>query len=366
MTTKEERERLKARYAANGHVPADYAGSVLITVTPERVTWVWRSRMAEGKFTVLDGDPGLGKSTAVLDIAARVSRGSPFPGEIKTREPRGVVLLSAEDGLADTIVPRLTAAGADLTRIYAMTGTLDARGIEQSVTIPESIPAIENAIIGMDAALLVIDPLMAYFSQSVNANNDQQVRTALKPLAEMLERTKCSAILIRHMTKSDTKHALYRGGGSIGIIGAARFGLMVARDPDNESSRVIAPTKCNIGPEPPSLRYALESVPGSDVARVVWGVEASPYSAVDLLGAASDDGEAEDRDEAEEWLRHLLEKGPVTAQQCWKDARKQGYGERAIRRAKKRLRVIARPDNFGGDWTWSLPIASEIVRDPWN
>jgi hypothetical protein len=315
--------------------------------------------MALGKMTVFDGDPGLGKSTALLDVAARITTGAPLPGEVSPRLPRGVVLLSAEDGLADTIVPRLLACGAQMSRIYAMTGVL--RGTtDMGVTIPDCLPDIAAALVRMEASLLVIDPLMAYFSSSVNANNDQQVRTALKPLATMLEQTHVACAMIRHMNKADTKQALYRGGGSIGIIGAARFGMMVARDPDDEESRVLATTKCNLAVEPPSLKYRLESVPGTDVARVAWYGESSPYSAQQLLDAKTD--EDDDGEEVDAWLRHLIPEQGVTRAYVTKEARKSGYSERQIRRAVKRLRISSKPSDFGGEWVMHLPTQSLTVR----
>ena len=160
--------RSVSRYApaaeSNGHA-VEPVMQLISEVEPEQVTWLWPGQLAEGKITVLDGNPGLGKSTAALDIASRISRGDALPDGTQLERPRGVVLLSAEDGLADTIAPRLMAAGADTSRLFAMTGVLGVDGVEIGVTIPDQIPAIERAILTADAALLVVDPLMAYFSE---------------------------------------------------------------------------------------------------------------------------------------------------------------------------------------------------------
>ena len=181
------------------------------------------------------------------------------------------------------------------------------------------------------------------------------MRRALAPLMEMLTRTRCAAILVRHLTKAQAADALYRGGGSIGIIGAARFGLLVGKDPDNEDNRIIAPTKCNIGPEPPSLRYVLEGVPGTDVARVMWDDEPSKYGANDLLEMASEDGDRTERDEAGEWLLDYLAGGPKPAVEVFREARKAGHADKTLKRAKKAVGVKSLKSAFGmgNAWAWA-------------
>ena len=206
------------------------------------------------------------------------------------------------------MVPRLTAAGADLARVYIMQGVRAADGELDPVTLPGALAAIERAIRGHDAALLIVDPLMAYLGADTNAHRDQDVRRALAPLATLLDRTGCAGLLIRHLNKAQTSAALYRGGGSIGIIGAARFGLLVAKDPEDAAARILAPTKCNIGPEPPALRYRLEGVPGSDAARVAWDAAPVSANAADLL-AGSDDANRSELGEARDWLKDFLSGG---------------------------------------------------------
>src|SRR5262245_48882610 len=148
--------RLSAAYTAHGNPSSngyavEPAGILASHVQPEQVRFLWSGRLACGKSTMVDGDPGLGKSTMALDIAARISTGRPLLGCAAGSEPRGVVLLSAEDGAADTIVPRLTVAGADLARFYIMRGVKDTESAEAPVTLPASLPAIEAAIEKVDA-----------------------------------------------------------------------------------------------------------------------------------------------------------------------------------------------------------------------
>jgi hypothetical protein len=346
-------QRLGVLQNGHGHEPI---GTLARDVAPERVSWLWRGRLALGKISLIDGDPGLGKSTAALDIAARVTDDRPLPGSGVASAARGVVVLSAEDGAADTIVPRLMAAGADLGRVFIMTGVRASDGTEEAVTVPGSLAAVERAITDLDAALLIVDPLMAYLGTDTNSNRDQDVRRALAPLAAMLERTACAGWLIRHLNKAQAVAALYRGGGSIGIIGAARFGLLVAADPDDADARILAPLKCNIGPSPPALRYRLIGVPGTDVARVEWDTESVSFDAAGLLAAAA--GGDEDRSalqEAAEWLTDYLAGGPKPADDALRDSRKDGIAERTLRRAKSLVGVQSRRTDGDTAWRWHLP-----------
>jgi RecA-family ATPase len=215
--------------------PIDGNGLAVVTmanVLPERVNWLWPGRIPYGKLTVLDGDPGQGKSTVTTDLAARVSTGSPLPtGE---RPRRGaVLLLSAEDGAADTLRPRLEAAGADLTRVHLLDHVATGDG-PRPPELPTDLPAIREVIKRERIALVVVDPLMAFLAETVNTRIDHAVRRALHPLKELAEHTGAGVLVVRHLNKSGEGSALYRGGGSIGIIGAARSGMMVGTDPAAE------------------------------------------------------------------------------------------------------------------------------------
>jgi hypothetical protein len=224
--------------------PAPVSGravTVLVSdVEPETVEWLWEGRIPFGKITVLDGDPGLGKSLLTLDTAARLSSGGELPDGGRC-EPAGVVILSCEDGLGDTIRPRLEAAGADLSRIAALVAVKGASGTQLLPTLEENVLQIAEAIDCVAARLVIIDPLMAYLGRDVNSYRDQDVRAVLAPVAEMADRTGVAVVVVRHLRKSREGGAILAGGGSIGIIGAARSGLMVARHPeDDKQARACA------------------------------------------------------------------------------------------------------------------------------
>jgi hypothetical protein len=339
-------------------------GKLLSGVEPEAVSWLWPSWLALGKLALVDGDPGLGKSAMTLDLAARVSSGVAFPDGAKC-EPAGVVLLSAEDGLADTIRPRLDAAGADTSRILALATVPDENGHDRLLSIPEDLPLIETGMRRVGANLLVIDPLMAFLSGDTNSHRDQDVRRALAPLAGLAERTGAAVLVIRHLNKAAANNPLYRGGGSIGIIGAARMAFVVGKEPQDENRRVLAPTKNNLAMLPQSLVFELEEAESGSV-RVNW-LGNSEVSAKDLLATPQDQEHADVRSEAVEFLNEVLADGPLPAKQVIEEADDAGISERTLARAKKMVGVMSyREGETGergkGQWLWKLPVV-DLVDD---
>ena len=186
--------------------------------------------------------------------------------------------MSAEDGVADTIRPRLDAAGADLARVHVIDHVLDKRGEPIPVTLA-AIDEIDRHITETSARLLIIDVLMAYMPG--DAYKDQEVRKALTPLAKVAERTGCTMLLLRHLRKSKSGEPVYLGGGSIGIVGAARAGFIVTRDPDRDEVRVFASVKSNLANAPKSLAYRLVGT-GNGAVAVEWLGE-DQRSAAELL-----------------------------------------------------------------------------------
>jgi RecA-family ATPase len=326
----------------------------LSSVAVEEVDWLWPGRIPRGKITVLDGDPSLGKSTLSLDLAARVSAGRPLPGDHGEFEPAAVILMSAEDGMGDTIRPRLEEAGGDPWYIHSFEGISNEPGVVVPATIPTHVPELGDLIERHHAALVIIDPLTAYLHGGHNAYRDQDVRGALKPLARVAEQTGAAILVIRHLSKSGGANALYRGGGSIGIIGAARAGLIVAPDPDDRQRSILAVTKSNLAAKPDALAYRL--VPGDthQVARVQWE-GTTKHTADDLLALDDTDGTA--RDEAIEFLTDLLSNGPVPSDEVKRAASAAGLAWSTVRRVKDRVGAVSRRSGFGseGKWSWCIP-----------
>lgn len=254
----------------------------LADVQPEQISWLWPGRIPAGKLITLDGDPCLGKSALALTIAATVTRAGQWPDGTRCERPGDVLIMSAEDGLADTIRPRVDAAGGDLTRVHVIEHGLDATGQPMALTLGET-DQIERHITETAASLLIIDVLMAYMPG--DAYKDQNVRKALTPLAKVAERTDCAMLLLRHVRKSKGGEPVHLGGGSIGIAGAARAGFIVARDPDRpDDVRLLASVKSNLASPPKSLAYQLVGTRKDSVesVRVEWLGE-DERTAADLL-----------------------------------------------------------------------------------
>ena len=331
----------------------------LADVEPEDVRWLWPGRVPLGKVTIIDGDPDLGKSTLTLDLAARATTGSPMPdGLVSDLDgPVDVVLVSIEDGAADTIRPRADAAGADVSRIHLLNDVeiIDDEGATKTLPwiMPRDLDMLRQAIEEAGAKLVILDPLSGVVDSKVNLHNDQDTRTALRPLASMADEMGFAVVALRHLNKSGGQNAKHRGGGSIAIIGAARSGLLVGLDPDDdtEETKVIATTKHNLAKPVPSLRYKLVAAAENDaVARVEWLGE-SPLSAGALLATPETDDQRSDRDDIAEIICELTAGGPYPYQEAVKQIRTVGYtsSEATIRRAIKQAGCVTdKAQGFGG------------------
>jgi RecA-family ATPase len=253
--------------------------------------------------------------------------------------------LSAEDGLADTIRPRLDAAGANVTKIVAISTVPDKEGNERTIAVPEDIATIEKVIERVNAKLVIIDPLMAFLSGK--ANYDQDVRKALTPLARMAERTGVAVLVVRHLNKQQGGKALYRGGSSIGIIGAARSGLVVEAHPDNDDLRVLAVSKSNLAEKPASLTYSITTAE-NNAAKVQWG-KATNLNADDILNP-----DTSEVGKAKTWLATKLRDMPLPATTVLDEAEAEGISKKTLYRAKDALGAESKKDGLGNTWRWHL------------
>ncbi len=343
----------------NGETIFPPVGRLLSEVRAEQVRWLWEKRFPLGKLTIIEGDPGLGKSALLIDITARSSVGRPLPDGTPC-EAGGVVICSAEDGLADTIRPRLDAAEGNPDKVLALTTVEDGYD-ERLLSIPEDIQIIRRAVERVDAKLLIVDPLNAFLSGKVNAHKDHDVRRGLAPLAKLAEEMGVAVVVVRHLNKADGGNPLYRGGGSIGIIGAARSALLVAKDPEDDRRRVLAPQKNNLAKPAPSLAFVLEEAPNGAV-RVEWKGETA-HTADSLLAAPANPKRRSAREEAMEFLRDTLAAGPVRSEEVEKAARAGKISESTLKRAKKDLGVVAKKEGGNGPWSWWLPEGKGTKED---
>jgi hypothetical protein len=322
-------------------------------VVPAPVAWLWEPYLARGKLAVLDGDPGVGKSFALLDLAARLSRGGPLPDGRPLDRPHVTLMLSAEDAAADTLRPRAEAAGADLDLIVLVRpGSV--------VRFPDDMAALEDLALAHRPDLIVLDPLAAFVPPALTASHDPSVRAALAPLAALAEVLDCAVVLVRHLTKAGGPRSLYRGLGSIGITGVIRTGLLIARHPDDPALRVFTQTKSNVGRPGPTLGFRFQPTEGGHAALTWTGP--LDLSADEVCGPGESPAKRP-RQRAVEWLRAQLANGPRKAADVIAAATAAGIAERTLDRVKKDLRVQARQVRRDGqkEWEWSDPALKDRV-----
>lgn len=332
----------------------------LADVQPEPIHWLWQGYIPAGKLTLIDGDPGDGKSTLTLDLAARITTGREMPDGSPGRSG-DVLVMSAEDGIADTIRPRFDAAHGDPFRVRVLHEVREGGHPARPFELPTDLDRIRREIVSRRAVLLTIDPLMAFLG-GVDSHNDQSVRRALHPLSKMAEDTGCAIVVVRHLNKGSGSKALYRGGGSIGIGGAARAVHLVALDPDDESRRLLAPVKINVAVKPETMAYRLVSVSvaGSDCARVQW--EGTTSHRADDLVNMPDEDERSARVSAVEFLQSALACGPRLSREVEEEAQQaHSIAPRTLKRARQQLAVVA--ERRGGEW-WMRLSEPKSARGP--
>ena len=307
-------------------------------IKPERIHWLWPGHLAAGKLSLLIGDPGLGKSTLTCEIVARFSRGEAFPGAEAPSSPIVGGLCCPEDDPADTIRPRLDAAGMDEQRVFV---------IDDVRTIPDDLPKLEELIRQHSIGLVVLDPIMSFLSGKHDSHRDQDVRRALTPLVELAQRTNCAVLAVMHQNKRQGVAAMYRAGGSIGFVGLARTAMMLGRDRDDPEQRVLAQVKNNLTKERKAHRLQLVTPPGHEAAAIKWLGECD-LSADDLCGPPESAESRSAIDDAKEFLREQLADGPKTRAEVLSAAKSEGHSDRTMRRARRDLRIANGP-------VWTLP-----------
>jgi hypothetical protein len=328
-------------------------------VLSEVVSWLWHPYIARGKLTLLEGDPAAGKTWLAVAIAAAVSRGWGLPETTTGRpdatecKPCQVTYLSAEDGLADTLRPRLDAVGADVSRVYALTAA-NSGETESAVTL-QDLDVLDDALAQTCSALLVVDPLQGFLGAKVDMHRANEVRPVLMGLAKLAERHSCAVLCIRHLSKANADRVLYRGLGSIDFTAAARSVLLAGRDPNDPIRRAVVQSKNSLAPEGPALAYTI------DGGRFEWA-GLSTLTAGALLAVDAGDSERGARDDAKSFLAELLADGPAAAKDVQKQAREAGITEGTLYRAKAELSVKSRKTLTG--WVWTLPIGSRLPTLP--
>jgi archaellum biogenesis ATPase FlaH len=326
----------------------------LSTVEPELVEWLWPGRIPQRKLTLFCGDAGLGKSSLTLDIAARVSKGLMWPGSTESPEIGSVVLLSAEDGVADTIRPRIDAMGGDASKIWVIEAVRIGKA-QRSFSLDQDIARLREVVKRYDARIVIIDPLTAYMGKA-DTWKDAEVRRILTPLAELAASERVAVIGVMHPSKAEQQKAVYRASGSIAFVAVPRVAYLVAEDPQEPERCLVATIKCNIAEKPSTVAYHFESA--GAVARVVWDMTPVPLSAQHLVGGlALPSGDSPELERAKDFLRDVLTQAPMLTSEVLRKAKGPGISPRTLERAKKELGIESRRvDGLGGDgaWVWAL------------
>jgi hypothetical protein len=313
----------------------------LSEVEPEEINWLWPPLIPFGMVSIMEGDPGVGKSYLAMHIAAQLSIGGSLPG-VETLKRGRVLYCSAEDDPAFTIRPRIDAMGGDPERIR-----FQARYLAFD---DEGLNLLRLEVRSNPPNLVIIDPLYAYVPSTSDMYKPNEIRALLSDIGEIAAYAGAAVLVIRHLTKAKRDKAIYQGVGSIDVIGAARSAVLVAEHPEDEKLKVVAHVKYNLSPRGDSWLYELVTNRSGALPVLAWRGK-SNLTADDLLNQSHDGASAVET--AINFLREELKKGPKSASEMLSLAESKGIFKRTLDRARKQLRV--RAFKTAKDWRWELP-----------
>jgi hypothetical protein len=349
-------------------------------IAPKRIDFLWQNRIARGKHTAFAGEPGEGKSQLSINIAATISRGREWPCNEGCAPVGNVIILNAEDGADDTVVPRLMAAAADLARMHLISSVVqrDGKG-HRTFNLQSDLALLEREITRIgNVVLVIIDPISSYMGKT-DSHKNAEVRGALEPLNEIAARLNVAVVSITHFSKSGTGHnskALHRLIGSIAFVAAPRAVFAVIEDPDNKGRMLFLSTKNNMAAKPQGLAYRLvqtfvDGKAGESIlaSYVHWDNAPVTMSADEALRATDGGGDKTALAEAVEFLQDLLADGPIPQKDVKQHSDSAGHSWATTKRAKKALGVRAERKAETGDglaaagrWYWSLANTSAAPK----
>lgn len=305
-------------------------------IQSQEIEWLWYPFIPYGKLTIIQGDPGDGKTTMVLNLAAKLSKGEALDENMKVTEPVNVIYQTAEDGLADTVKPRLELAGADCERIIVIDES------DKSLSMVDE--RLEEAIVRTGARLLILDPIQAYLGGGMDMNRANEARDMTKKLGALAEKTKCAIILIGHMNKASGNKAAYRGMGSIDFFAVARSVLLVGRVEGEPNIRAVVQIKNNLAAFGHPKAFALSEEGFQWIGDYEITVD-------EVLGGIAP--KANKMELAKQMLRELAEtQSAVLSNEIFDRADELGISKRTLENAKKELGIRARKINNA--WYWEL------------
>lgn len=326
------------------------------------IEWLWEGRIPLNHDTILEGDPGVSKSSLAMMLAAHVSQGRQWPDGSRCLQGN-VVVISGEDPEHEVIKPRLVACEADCERVYILSSSAE-ENLRYPFTIPQDIPALAKVLQDLSVRLVIIDPLDAFIDSRTASYITQQVRQGIGYLERMAQTLGCSVLIIRHLAKnSKEKSLIYRGLGSIALIAGARAAFTVIPDPSYSSRKLFLPIKGNWSEPKPGFSYHTESItylgPAGDTiatSKIVWEHEVA-FDAGSVIEVSDAAEEKTLISEARELILAELAEGERPAREILRLGSGMGISRRVVQRAASLLGVTRSKHGFGakGEWTWVLP-----------
>jgi RecA-family ATPase len=320
-------------------------------IQPEVVNWLWYPYLPKGKLCLLGGDPGLGKTWVALALAAAYSRGRwPFvtDGPSSELEPGQTLFCASEDGMADTLIPRLRGMGADLDRVVFLEGKKDKKGDLQRIVMNEE-EILTYAITECKAKLIIFDPFQRFLPPKTKMNEMETVSPVVRALIRVAEKTQATVLLLGHLNKSKQDTLAYKFMGSVDWFAAARSAMMVMKDPENtRSGRFLYQVKNSLAPEAGGVSFSLQETDRP----FMWGQQTS-VSAEEMFSTVN--SKKTRADEATTFLLAELRDGEQESDLILAKGKDCGLSRNALFEAKKELGVLARKIGFQGKWYWILP-----------
>ncbi len=364
----------KARTAEERRAAGSLTTRRLSDIEAKPVSWLWPGRMARGKTTIIAGNPGLGKSQITASIAAIVTSGGCWPVDRNQCEVGNVLILTAEDDAADTLRPRLEAAGADLTCVHIIDGVVRGYTGEgdrknRTFSLEDDLDALEAKLKELgNVSLLVIDPISAYLG-GADSHKNAEVRALLMSLSELAVRNNVAILGVSHLSKGAGASALMRVSGSLAFVAAARAAYLVTEDPQDKTRRLFLPMKNNIGRDSAGLGFRIRGTTIASTAgpletsSVLWDAEPVLMSADEAMQGQGKSGSVSALDIAQEWLRETLSDGPLAVAEVNRLAKVAGVAGKTLQRASDGLNVQKEKlKTMNGGWRWSLP--SKVANNP--
>ena len=333
-------------------------------IEPKPINWLWKDYIAKGTFTLITGEPELGKSQITLSMASIVTTGGNWPVSGEKCEEGNVIILSDEDNPEKTIHPRLEANGANIDKIHYFDGIGegDSNSDCQLFKLKTDLRELETMIHEIKGiSMIVIDPLSAYLA-GVDSYKNTNVRSILAPLSKLAERYDLAIVCVEHPPKSSNGKAINQVGGSKAFIAAARSAYLVSKDPQDEKRSLFLRIKNNLTSHSVGISYTLEEVilPTGEISKVVWGDEPVKITADEVLAYYNRTEFQHGKESRKKWLQEELADGPKKVTDVLEEAKNQGISQKQLRTLRKKMGIESNKPSFKGGWEISSPDSKNI------